>query len=76
MILYRFRLNTRKFLKNATTTDWTNTGIHPEWGNLSLRHLLELYADHSERHIGQILELRKLLNKSLDFPLLLEKRLY
>lgn len=55
---------------------WERWGLHPNFGYLTLRNLLELYADHGERHIGQIAELRALLEKPVDFPLLLEERLY
>ena len=70
------RETTLRFLATASSEDWQRSGYHPEWGPLTLRQLLELYADHSERHIEQILHLRSLLGKPLDFPLLLKKRLY
>lgn len=60
----------------ARSGDWQKTGKHPEYGSLTLRQLLELYADHSERHIAQILDLRARLGKGLDFSLMLEQRLY
>ena len=60
----------------AKQDDWQKAGYHAEFGHLTLRQLLELYADHSERHIQQILDLRSLMAKSLNFPLLLEERLY
>jgi hypothetical protein len=70
------RLATSKIFRGAQQEDWQKTGLHPEWGDLTLRQLLEIYADHSERHIGQILTLRGLLGKGVDLPLLLEQRLY
>ncbi len=76
MLFDSLRLNTAKIFKRASARDWEKFGRHPEWGDLSLRQLLELYADHGERHFHQILELRILLGKALDFPLLLTKRLY
>lgn len=51
-------------------------GCHPESGEITLRSILELYSDHSERHIWQILQRRKLMGKPLDFPLILDERLY
>lgn len=65
-----------EIFRRAKEEDWQKAGLHPEHGNTTLRNVLELYADHSERHIAQILEIRKLLGKELDFPLLIEKRLY
>lgn len=60
----------------SKSADWDKKAFHAEFGHLSLRQLLELYADHSERHIGQILDLRLLIGKELHFPLLLAERLY
>ena len=60
----------------ATPAQWQQTARHPSWGSMTLRNLLELYADHSERHIGQILENRKLLGAPVTLPALLETRLY
>jgi uncharacterized damage-inducible protein DinB len=63
-------------LDRLTAEDWQCSGTHAEYGPVTLRNLLELYADHGERHIGQILTLRELLGKPIAFPLLLEERLY
>jgi hypothetical protein len=51
-------------------------GIHPQFGHLTLRNLLELYADHSERHLEQILECRRLLGMPLSIEPILARRLY
>ena len=51
--------------------------VHPGWGGpLTVRQLLELYADHSERHLAQMLERRRLVGAPLDMDLLLPDRLY
>jgi len=64
-------------LRRATEADLNErTGNHPEFGRMTLRNLLELYADHGERHLEQILLMRRLLEKPLEFPLLLPRRLY
>jgi len=76
MMFDSLRLCTTKIFRKATPKDWDKAAHHPEMGDLTLRQLLEIYADHGERHIGQILELRKIQNKELDFPLLLPERLY
>ena len=62
--------------EGATEGAWLHLALHPERGAITLRNLLELYADHSERHIGQILENRRLLGLELALPVLLETRLY
>lgn len=76
MMFDSLRLNTSKIFNRAKNEDWLKSGLHPEWGKLTLRNLLELYADHGERHIGQIVRLRELVGNPIDFPLLLTKRLY
>lgn len=70
------RATTIAVFAGATDADWRKTGTHSELGYLTLRNLLEMYADHSERHIGQILECRRLMGVPLAFPLLLPERLY
>ncbi|WP_046242576.1 DinB family protein [Hymenobacter terrenus] len=67
---------TAPIFQRATPADWQKAGLHPERGEITLRQALELYADHSERHLGQILERRQLLGCPLDLPLLLPERLY
>ena len=70
------RKTTSRIFHLATEEDWRKTGIHAELGKTSLRQLLELYADHGERHIEQILHTRELLGKAIEFPLILAERLY
>ncbi len=60
----------------ASAADWTKQGTHPEYGPLSLRNLLELYADHSERHLEQILDIRTRLGRRLAMTRELPRRLY
>jgi hypothetical protein len=45
-------------------------------GEVTLRQLLELYADHSERHLDQIQAVRIALSKPTALPELLPNRLY
>ena len=70
------RRATSPLLHRAVAHHWQKTGFHPELGPVTLRQLLELYADHSERHLAQILERRRLLGIPLRMALLLETRLY
>jgi uncharacterized damage-inducible protein DinB len=52
-------------------------GIHPEHGTLTLRNLLELYADHAERHLVQIRERRGLLGVNTNaVRIAFDNRLY
>jgi hypothetical protein len=57
-------------------SDWDKTGLHPQKGEISLRTILELYAEHVERHLEQILQRRNLIGKLLEMNLLLTERLY
>ncbi len=34
--------------------DWSPTGTHPDYGELSLENLLQRYANHGNAHIAQI----------------------
>lgn len=70
------RATTLSIFAAASDADWEKTAIHPELGRLTLRNLLEMYADHGERHIGQILECRWRFGVALTYPLLLVERLY
>ncbi len=70
------RETTMDLLRHAASADWAKAAVHPEWGSITVRQLLELYADHSERHVEQILALRERLGKPMDVPLLLSQRLY
>lgn len=63
-------------LTTAKEQDWTKWGHHADWGPLTVRQLLELYADHGERHIEQIASTRALFGKPLSIPRLLPHRLY
>jgi len=70
------RRTTSLIFHQARVEDWDKSGVHAEHGEVTLRNLLELYTDHSERHIEQILYIRSLLDKTIEFQLLLERRLY
>jgi len=65
-----------RLLERARPADWKKWGSHGDWGSLTLRQILELYADHAERHIEQIVSLRDQLRKPIQLPRLLPKRLY
>lgn len=70
------RHTTLALLASLPEADWQRTGRHPEHGSMTVRNLLELYADHSERHIEQVLERRRLLGIPTELDLLLPERLY
>lgn len=63
-------------LRDLDDAAWTRKGLHGEWGPVTLRQLLELYADHPERHIDQIREIRSLLGKPLNIPRVFDQWLY
>jgi len=72
----RLRSISARLLRRATPEAWKRAGVHPEWGPVTLRQLLELYADHGERHLEQILERRRRLGLPLAMDRLLPERLY
>jgi len=77
LILFEcLRRTTARLLDGLVEADWNRTGTHAEFGSVTLRNLMELYADHSERHLAQILEMRTLLHRPRQIPLILEERLY
>lgn len=75
----RLRETSGPLFESASEPDWTECwGVHQEYGRITLRNLLELYADHGERHLEQICRLRELLGHSTpsDLSPLLPDRLY
>ena len=70
------RKTTAVIFDNCSETDWTKTGLHPERGEMTMRVVLELYADHSERHLEHILERRNILGKPIQMEIILKDRLY
>lgn len=62
--------------RRTACAEWERVAIHPERGPLSLRNLLELYADHGDRHIEQILHARELLGSPAQVTIVLSRRLY
>ncbi|MEO8503044.1 MAG: YfiT family bacillithiol transferase [Acidobacteriota bacterium] len=46
-------------LKKIGRAEWKRTGMHSERGEVTLDDLLIIYANHGEKHVGQILALRK-----------------
>lgn len=74
----RLRSVSKRLFFRAPESAWSRTSRHAEFGDVTLRQLLELYADHGERHLSQILERRQALGRPLAPPLgaLLPERLY
>lgn len=75
-LLADLREHTLPLFRQAAAEDWAKWGTHYEYGPVTLRNLLELYADHVERHVEQILESRALLRRPLAMESLLPRRLY
>lgn len=70
------RAATARLLRRQPDEAWRRTARHPHWGDIGLRELLELYADHAERHIEQILDRRVRLGRAVSVEPLLAARLY
>lgn len=76
VLLSALRASTTPLFPVAGAPDWQRTAIHPETGTVTLRNLLELYADHTERHLEQIIDRRRRLGKPIAVRELLPRRLY
>ena len=72
----RLRSVSARLLRRAPVEKWQNLGAHRQWGEVTLRQLLELYADHGERHLFQILARRGALGRPLEIEPRLPERLY
>lgn len=59
------RRSTSSLLARTSREARQRTGFHPERGDMTVVELLDLYADHGERHRAQILEIRQLLGVPL-----------
>jgi uncharacterized damage-inducible protein DinB len=70
------RSSSLRLFESANDDDWQKTGVHYSFGIITLRQLLELYADHSERHIDQIMAMRSMIGKPAELPAILSVRLY
>ncbi len=70
------RAASARVLRRQPDEAWRRRARHPRWGDISLRELLELYADHGERHIEQIVERRARLSRPVAVEPLLAARLY
>jgi len=75
-LLTLLRQQNLPLLEHATPEDWARSGTHPAFGVVTLRNMLELYADHIERHIEQILDSRAQLGRPLKMEAILPRRLY
>lgn len=58
------RQTSLRIFRGATPEEWERWIDHPEYGRLTVEKLLELYARHSERHVEQILERRRLMDRA------------
>jgi uncharacterized damage-inducible protein DinB len=45
-------------LESIGDADWQRPGIHPERGEMTIADIAALYAQHGEKHVGQIAGLR------------------
>jgi hypothetical protein len=72
----RLRAHSARLFRRARASDWALESRHAQWGPVTVRQLLELYADHGERHLAQILERRRMLGRPLALEPLLPERLY
>lgn len=48
-----------RLLDSATDDAWGRAGYHPERGDVTFESMLNTYAEHGEKHVGQIMGLRR-----------------
>ena len=65
------RATSAALFRSTASHLWANAAMHSKYGALTVRRLLEIYAEHPERHIGQILERRARLGRAHDTEILL-----
>jgi uncharacterized damage-inducible protein DinB len=46
-------------LDGVAEAGWSRTAFHPENGPMTLQRLLDIYADHGEKHVRSITDLRQ-----------------
>lgn len=46
------------FIESLPDEAWSRTAMHPERGEITLDDLLDVYADHGDKHADQITDLR------------------
>ncbi|HET6401317.1 MAG TPA: putative metal-dependent hydrolase [Candidatus Kapabacteria bacterium] len=46
-------------LEDASEADLTRTAHHPDNGTMTLQNLLDMYSDHGQHHVDQIMALRE-----------------
>jgi hypothetical protein len=60
----RVRAENYELLKSLPESSFERTGVHSERGPLTLRQLLEIYADHAESHAQQMQAIREEFKKA------------
>jgi uncharacterized damage-inducible protein DinB len=52
------RKATANLLRALPDSAWANTGVHDEHGEMTLKSLVDLYAEHAEKHAKQVWNIR------------------
>ena len=60
----RVRAENYELLKSLPESAFERTGVHSERGPLTLRQLLDIYADHAESHARQMQAIREEFKKA------------
>lgn len=59
------RQATSTFLQERKAGDWQRTAVHPTWGEVKFRALVQHLVDHDTNHLNQIVEIQHLVKKGL-----------
>ncbi len=65
----------RELMRTWEPEAWELSGQHYHWNEVTLRQLLELYTDHGENHLDQILDTRVRLGNPTTLGSILSGRL-
>ena len=50
----RLRDDNLCLLRALPASEWTRTGLHPKYGELSIERIVDIMVDHDRGHVGQI----------------------
>jgi uncharacterized damage-inducible protein DinB len=65
-LLEGMRQQMARILRTLADAAWSFTGVHSEWGLMTLEEMVRAEAEHIPHHVGFIIEKRKLLGLPTD----------
>ncbi len=59
------RQTTLTFLQNLKAGDWQRTAVHPAWGEVTFRALVQHLVDHDTSHLNQMIEIQQWMKREV-----------